>query len=417
MRPETAPELRDRVQRLIADPGYAELLVQLRARIEAGGQPSSVTLRGLGDPARRALADLLGRRQTPAARVRVSVDAVDQALRASRVQAGLVRVLEAMAGPMVDQRAARASERDRWAGLWAELEARPDVQSRDGLRVWLAGLRADGLLVRLADDVEAGRRLMEQALSVVAELPAGGRSLPVVAAACTGDPHALDHGTALATLVLRAAVILAGKTGLPSSRAMRRGIWGDVGVVWDPLSTHVLVLNLPSKGTGLLARTLDLHAQAGEPLRLTLRALERHECALQTDVLYVCENPAVLLAAADVLGAACAPLVCTEGMPGVAVGHLLAVAADAGAALRFHTDFDWGGMRIGNFLVSRHDVAPWRMAASDYEAGLAAAGKTSTLRGRLVDPAWDPALAHAMQQAGRVVSEEHVLDILLSDLA
>lgn len=87
-------DLRARVEALLAEPGYAALLGAVRARLDAAGLPASVTLRDLDPAAGRALADLLGRRQLPPRTVRVRLEEVDRSLRASRVGAGLVDVLE-----------------------------------------------------------------------------------------------------------------------------------------------------------------------------------------------------------------------------------------------------------------------------------------------------------------------------------
>ena len=61
---------------------------------------------------------------------------------------------------------------------------------------------------------------------------------------------ALNHGTLLSPLVLRALAI---KTGLgrPGTARERRDLWEAGGVVVDDLASRVLVLNLPAEGAGL----------------------------------------------------------------------------------------------------------------------------------------------------------------------
>ena len=115
--------LQARVDALVADDGYRRLLERLRERLERGGRPASVLLRGLDRPERRALADLLGRPHLVDPDVRVRLADVDASLRSSRVGAGLVEVLEALGGPLGDQRAARQASDRAWAGLFAELAA------------------------------------------------------------------------------------------------------------------------------------------------------------------------------------------------------------------------------------------------------------------------------------------------------
>jgi len=411
------PDLRERVRALVADRGYLDLLAAVRARMEAHGEAASVTLADLDDGARRALADLLGARDVPGARVRVRLRDLDAALRTSRVAAGLVEVVEAAGGPLLDLRSERTEARRGWLELATELERDPGVTARPEIAAWAEGLRRDGLLARLADDLEDARGLVHRATAVVARLPAGGVALSVLAAQTTGDPHALDHGEALATLVLRAAALLCGGDGVPATPAARRRLWSEVGVVCDPLSTDVLVLGLHASGAGLLARTLGDHAAAGEPVRFTLRALERHPLELTDRVLHVCENPAVVAAAADALGARCAPLVCVEGMPGVAADRLLRAARARGATVHFHADFDWGGLRIGNVLAARYQAHPWRFGPADYQAAVASTKVTAPLRGRPVTPSWDGALSSAMRDHGIAIAEEQLLETLLADLA
>ena len=86
----------------------------------------------------------------------------------------------------------------------------------------------------------------------------------------------------------------------------------------------------------------------------------------------VCENPVVVGEAADRLGAAAGPLVCIGGQPGAAAMTVLRAAVAAGATLRYHGDFDWGGVRIGNVLFDRLPLSPWRFDAASYRAAAGA---------------------------------------------
>lgn len=90
--------------------------------------------------------------------------------------------------------------------------------------------------------------------------------------------------------------------------------------------------------------------------------------------VYVCENPAVVAAAAERLSAGCAPLVCVEGQPKAAAHRLLGQLVEAGARLLYHGDFDWPGLAIANQLFNRHGATAWRFQAAGYE--VAPKGKT-----------------------------------------
>ena len=73
------------------------------------------------------------------------------------------------------------------------------------------------------------------------------------------------------------------------------------GIDCDPVSSRVLVLNLPHDGDAPCARLAQ--AAGPEPLLLTLRSLTgSFRMAVPASDVYVCENPSVLIAAADQLG-------------------------------------------------------------------------------------------------------------------
>lgn len=400
---------------LLDEPGYGTLFGQVRERLETYGRPARITLQGLDAPARDALADLLGQRRRPAATTTVHVEELDRSLRSSRVGTGLVEVLEAAGGPLRDRRDENRRRRAAWDAVHDELAAR--VEGRSQYQVWLDALRSDGLLARLGGRPEDALRLGAWAVDALEQLPADGLPLSVLAAEVTGDPHSLDAGAPLATLVLRGAAELTGRTGLPSGARERRRLWSEVGVVCDPLSSSVLVLGLRAAGLDLLAQTLSDHAGLGEPLRVTLRQLvNAGQLAHERSTVSICENPAVMVAAANALAEQCGSLVCTEGIPDAAADRLLRDLRDAGCQLRFHADLDGGGIRVGNMLNERFGAAPWRMCADDYERAVQTARVTTELRTSLAEARWDPDLAATIRRHGRAVAEEQVLADLLEDL-
>jgi uncharacterized protein (TIGR02679 family) len=282
----------------------------------------------------------------------------------------------------------------------------------------MTGLRASGALSRAAR--AAGRppqELLEAAVRIALGLPATGQLLPVFAAAIAGDPHALDAGTPLGALVLRAAAAIAGRREVPSSASERRRLWREVGIDCDSLSADVLVLGLRPAGDERLPRHLRESAAAGEPMRVTLRELSRVELGFERGTpVFVCENPAVVESAADALGARSASLVCVEGVPSTAAMVLLRRIAAAGADVRVHADFDWAGLRIAGQVIAETGGEPWRFAAADYAAAIAGRGGGARLSGARAASPWDDALAREMERAGIAVPEEQVLSGLLGDL-
>lgn len=229
----------------------------------------------------------------------------------------------------------------------------------------------------------------------------------------TGDSHALDAGAPLGALVVRFAAAVSGVAGWERA-AERREAWDGAGVLLDELSAPVLVLNLGAAPDSLAGRVLSLHAAAGEPCRLSVRQLRRAPPRFEMSgrEVFVCENPAVLAAAADRLGPRGAPLVCVEGQVRTAGRLLLERLRGAGATLRYHGDFDWGGLRIGNVVIGRHGALPWRYGAADYRA----APKGAELAGAPVAAVWDDELSAAMREERRAVHEEGVVEALLEDL-
>ena len=420
--PAATPVDRERLEALLGGPAVAWLRDRIRRRLEHGGTlAGTVTLTDPTDAERAAVDRLLGRRPSSGARVTVSLDAVDRLLRDAQVCDGLRAAVEVLDGPIADVAGRRAAEEAAWAELLApparahDVAGAPEPPWRAG---WRADLAASGLLRRLADDPADARRLLADADRVLAALPVRGSSRARVAAETLGDSHGLDDDRVVTTLVLKALQhqhLPADERGPLPTGADRRALWAAAGVALDELSAPVLVLNLPAAGDGIVDRLLAAHAAVGEPARCTLRQLLRHPpdwSRLAGRTVHVCENPAVVAAAADALGAGGAPLVCTDGQPSSAVQTLLRALRSAGTDLAYHGDFDRGGLRIATTVVGRFGARLWRFDADAYRA--APAGPP--LGGRVEPVAWAPGLADAINARGVAVHEEQVLDDLLADL-
>lgn len=408
-----------RVRALLGGAEYARLFAAARARIEEGGEAAkSITLGDLGEGERHALASLAGWDTVPAGPVRVDLARLDQALRDSAAGSSLRQVLDALGGPLRNRREERRGRREALERMWSAAREAVAGEERPDLRRWIDALRASGGLARAA---QAARRdpaeLLEAALRVALRLPARGELLAVFAARTAGDPHALDAGTPLGGLVLRAAAAISGLREGPASSSGRRRLWREVGIDCDSLSSDVLVLGLRPEGGALVARQLRESADAGEPRRVTLRELARAPLAMEAGTaVHICENPAVVEAAADALGPRAAPLVCVEGVPSTGALTLLRSLAAAGARLRVHADLDWAGLRIAAQVLAEAGGSPWRMSTADYRAALALSHHGPPLGGRRAQAAWDPELTPAMLEGGRAVLEEQVLEALLGDL-
>lgn len=157
---------------LLARPVYEPLWAAARRRVEANGlslDGTPLTLKGLTGEESDAVAGLLGvRRPTTGSPVRVSLVALDRALRGSSVGRGLLDVLTELGGPLVDRRAAQMMNTAVRAEDWATLGAHPAVGLDDRLTGWLEQVRKTGFDRRLAG--ARGAAAVRTALDVLAVL-------------------------------------------------------------------------------------------------------------------------------------------------------------------------------------------------------------------------------------------------------
>jgi uncharacterized protein (TIGR02679 family) len=387
----------------------------VRRRLERG-EPiaGAVTLSGATPEQRDAVARLLGRRPRDGATVSVRLEDLDALLRRSGAHPdGLAAGVVALTGPVRDRAAAAAETEAAWAAAFCCLD--PAVAAHPELQAWAAGLRSTGTIRRIARDPVTAGELLGRLATVLAALPVEPEPVGRFAERVLGTAHALDADRPLSGLVFGAARVL-GRVDDGDGAAWRREVWASVGLLRDELSSTVLVLNLSVATDTPTGRMLADLREAGEPAVLTLRQLRRPpRWSGSATTVSICENPVVMAEAADRLGAAAGPLVCISGQPGVAAMTLLRGLAESGARLRYHGDFDWGGLRIGNVVFGRLPVEPWRLDATAYRSA-AAHGAGRPLAGEPVACAWDAELAKEMRRTGHAVEEERVLDDLLADL-
>jgi uncharacterized protein (TIGR02679 family) len=397
---------------------YQRLLAAARRSLErTGGElTGTVSLSYPTDAERKAIIGLTGQyRDTRTTRVTVRLADLENAVRETTGRS-LRELLAELGGPVRNrpaERSALAGARDAAARA---AEASPLHASCGWYRDWLEEIVRDGSLTKLIRQGEQAR--LGQAVRVLDYL--AGRAgapvlLPALAADVTGDTKALNHGTVLSTLVLRALAIKTG-TGRPRTAEERRDLWEASDVVVDDLASRVLVLNMSAEGRGL-AEWLVGAARLGVPFYVTLHQLMTLPLTIRGALVHVCENPAVLRRAAAELGAGSAPLLCTEGRPSTAFHQLAGLIVRGGGELRYHGDFDWPGLAIASSVMRRHIARPWRMSAADYIAGVRADAEHVRLTGTPQRTPWDPELGEVMAVTGRVVYEESVAGALITDLS
>jgi uncharacterized protein (TIGR02679 family) len=414
-----------KLHRLLGGEPVAWLVLRVRDRLEAGRPlTGAVTLPAATPEQRRAVERLTGRAARSGASLSVSLPEVDRILRDSgAAPGGLAEAITRLTGPLRDRNREQADLAAAWDAAFASLDAA--VDGRDELVPWRGWLDATGVVRRLAPQPGQARLLLSQVAAVLRRLPSSGVPIGRLAAECCGDAHALDDGRPVGTLVLSAVRALAGLPFATEGAAdSRRASWAAVGVHLDELSSLVLCLGLPGDTRTALGRTLASCREAGQPAVLTLRQLRCHTEPLTTGPLpagrvRICENPVVVAAAADELGAGCQPLICVGGQPSVAAWRLLELLAAGDAEFGYHGDFDWGGVRIASALYHRVNWRPWWYDRQAYEAALSAADPLTPLAGLVGEPAatpWDPELAAVMRHRNVRIEEELTLDVLLQDL-
>lgn len=404
----------ERLQRLLGGPELARLRLRLRRcfeRVDPGDSPPRLRLGGLDPYAQAALRQLTGSPSRVARSMMLDFTDLDARLRASGVAATLREALEILDGPIIPKMSLQRELQKQWSAVAA--------RQTDDLRLgaWLSTPAALTLLKRVGREPARAAQLLIGAEAVLRRLPAAGLTRSRLAAEALGDAHGLDGGRPVATVVLAAwcyhdAQTFAATTDSP---VRARDLWAQAGVLVNELARPALTLNLPLSGEA------SILCARGEPGWLSLRQLLRHQLSWQHlagQCVFVCENPNVIAIAADHLGAACAPMVCTEGMPAAAQRALLDQLVDGGALLHYHGDFDWAGIGIGNVVIRRWRARPWRFGVEDYLAAVerTATGQRHALRSDMVEACWDIGLGPAMRDSGTAIAEEAVAETLLEDL-
>lgn len=307
-----------------------------------------------------------------------------------------------------DKARVRADALDRARAVLGVAD-RGEWADREWIEHWISSL--------LNQDGTLGGRVAVDALAVatrvLALLPVDGLSLTELAELACGDTKALSGGQA-PRLVLD-ALSLRENVPRPVDPVGTRALWETAGVSVDALSSRVLVLGYRVREDHLTARWLNEAAEVGIPFPLTVDMLTRGTVTNTSESVFVCENVAVLAAAARTLGPRSSTLICTDGQPSAALHRLLASRAN-GTTIRWRADFDWAGLHMVTRAISRYDAEPWRMDVESYRRALDAR-HSELLKGPPARSDWDPDLALALEDSGRAVMEERLVPDLLSDLA
>lgn len=408
----------DDAYKQLGRPALAPIVEELARRLDEGrGTPTRITLRGLHEDHRTALADLLGVAKMPPADTSLEVARLLTALRLSDPNE-LLQVIEQLHGPIGNRTADRAAEREARAVLWDWFmeQCRMTVVANVGpLSDWPTQVRKEGI----RGDLDTHRVRLTRVfdvLSALTQVPQGGMPLATFANLTLGDSHALDHGQPLARLVVT-AIADAASEPRPDSAEDARALWELVGVNPDPLSSNALSIGLGVGPDHPLGPILNTHSAVAEPVILTLSQIRRWPIdPIPPDrCVFVVENPAIIATAASQLWNG-QPIICSSGRPSIAVVTLLRQLGAHGAALHQHADFDADGLSITTWLSRHAGTTPWLMTADAYRAAIAQTRDRPELGGVTRATPWDLSLADVMQHHGRVVYEEELTDQLLAGM-
>jgi uncharacterized protein (TIGR02679 family) len=417
----------DRLRRLLGGDHLAPLRKRLRRRFERaepGQLHEGFRIAQITTEEHAVLASLIGRSPRFSGSLWIDLPEVDAVLARAGIAASLRDALEQLDGPIINLAAARGLMLTRWSEM-------VDGVEDPGLKSFLRSPAAVGLLKRLSGgSPDAAADLCRRVEAVLRRLPASGVTRSQLAAEVLGDAHALDDNRPVATLVLAVWRRVVAPTseaadGLPAESPNQdviraespderaRDIWSRAGILVNELARPALFLNLP------MADAESRAGKPGEPGYVSLRELLRSPpaWAVAGRTVYVCENANFLAIAADRFGQHCAPMVCTDGMPSATPLRLLNQLAQAGARLRYHGDFDWPGLRIGNYIMREYGARPWRFGAVDYIAAVKATPRPGRpLTGVAAAASWDAELAPTMEQYHMAIHEEGISASLLQDL-
>jgi uncharacterized protein (TIGR02679 family) len=407
------------LRELLAQEGFERPLRLAREKVESHGEAAgTIRLTAVRPEELRCLTGLLGRHwRAPVPGEDVDglpLRRLDAALRQSRFACTLPEALELLAGePLANHRASRAAVRKERDAVWTRAAAHPEAADAR-TAAWLERARGTGAIARLA--YEEGGEALLGCLDAAAELPAQPpEAIAVLAARLLGSAHTLDADRPAGQLLVS---LLAARQWrpAPSGAAERRELLAAFGVLSDPISCAVTVLNLPVSGDGLVAGVTRL--ADGRHLSLTLGNLTCEPLSLRAADVFICENPTVLAEAERRLGAGAPALVCADGQFNTACLRLLEALAAADCRLHVHADFDWGGLSIVSRAIQTAGAQPWRYGPEEYREALARV-PTAELSRRpapQVDAQLVP-LAQALRAGGRAIHEEALIEPLLRDLA
>src|SRR5258706_13433921 len=141
----------DRLQQGLGKPTLARLIQGIAARLRFGQSlGGTLTLPDVSADERSAIDHFLGRRPSSGTPLVVRLAEMERILCESGMCDSLAEAVQAIAGPIEDQRRARDSASHRWTDLFSSIEAA--MADLPQYRDWLARICSTGLLPKYSRD-------------------------------------------------------------------------------------------------------------------------------------------------------------------------------------------------------------------------------------------------------------------------
>lgn len=426
------------------DPGFRRLLERCWKRYESLGRIGGKAVLEHAAPEEcDAVNRFFGWDCRPGERVEVRLELFDRELRESRFGIGLLELHEVIYGEPLLTKRERLQDRDaEWRELFLSALDRIGEPLPPTVRGWVA---------RVEEGSAAGTRTLREtwkskpeqaieafvfavrALSIVfRDSPDGlvaSIRLPVLAAAVSGDAHALDRNRACGRLFLSCLLDLAAVSEAAEEEGSEedgaatlrlRDVYRRFGILDDDLSS-VVRFYIPDDNCDSLPL----------PTVWSLREVEASSSMHSFTAIYAVENPAVFSTVLDALqaGLPAGPgrpaLVCTSGpASAAAIRWLRRCLEGSGPAvnLYYSGDFDVNGLAMGQTLANLFPdrFRPWRFCSTDYHSAV------QRLPGPVLEEdererlgkmllTWDAALGQAVCGVGRKVHQEAFVTLLKED--
>lgn len=375
----------------LARPVYKKLFEKFRNKYAGLGHfGGSVTLTGLSAGDKRQLGGFMQRDYAENKSVTVSAALMEKALSSSRFE-GLrwEEILESYFGePLTAKKEQKRREKEAEELFFQKILESEDADP-DGCS-WLMRLREEHgsgygvLMQQYREDPAALGRMLRNVLHAIAALPFAGEdhpengadsskkrmSLPVFAAAVTGDPHYFDRNTAAERLLfsfIESRYSETGKSELSRIEYKKR-LYYEAGLLQDELSNDVTVSGMRAwRRDGTLHPGIEGFYICREPVRLTLQTLGGLSgVQAENGTIYVVENPSVFsyLAAQHPERT----LICGNGQLKMAVLVLMDLLSKENV-FYYAGDYDPEGLLIAQRLKKRYGekLHLWQYEVTWYE--------------------------------------------------